>query len=196
MWKKLAAAFVAVVTVATSTTAVSGPFGISLGDPISKYKSAQLMAPGIYKLSIVPIPRDDLDYVVLTATPQQGICKISASSKNFEDDAYGEKIQNAFADVKRGLAEKYGSSRDFDFLKAGAIWDQPREYAMSLKTEERTLTSYWMRDDGSNLPPDVQIISLEAVGLSSDVTYWRVTYQGFSFEACHNEIERQRNDAL
>lgn len=180
-----------------ATPAIAGPFGFTMGEPISKYKVAEALELGRYKIQAVPVPRQDMDFVVVTATPAHGICKVTAISKDFPHDAYGTDILGEFDELKSALNQKYGPSKNFNFLKAGALWDEPREFAMALYKEERTLSSFWPLEVNSGpMADNIANISLTAKALNTDTTYWLLSYEFTNFEACTKALEAKENDAL
>ncbi len=59
---------------------------------------------------------------------------------------------------------KYGKRTKYDYLRSGSIWDEPKDWMMSLRQEERTLALFWSIDNGSVLAEHVSGISLQAKG--------------------------------
>lgn len=184
------------VALAVATPALAGPFGIEMGDPVSKYKYAAGDTPFYYTLSAVPTPFASADFYSVIATPETGICKVSMVTKTLQNDAYGEKVRDEYNSLKSALTEKYGKPDDsFDYLKHGSIWDEARDFAMSLSKEERTLSSFWTKPS-QPAAGDVSAVTLEAAAVSGSGTYTSVRYEFKNIDRCFEIIEASRTKGL
>ena len=166
----------------------AGPFGVRMGAPISSLPGAKagktVGEVTVYGLETVPNPNPEFESYVVTASAKTGICKIAGIGKDHSNDNDGAKVRDAFEELATILDQKYGPSKSYDFLHAGALWDGPSEYAMSLRQEERTLSRFWMPELKSNLPDDIATIVLEAEATDRATTYIALRYELANFEAC------------
>lgn len=176
--------------------ALAGPFGIEMGDPISKYKYKTTDSPYRYTLTQVPTPFPDADFYSVIATPETGVCKISMATKDFDNDSYGSKVQAEYEKLKKSLTDRYGSPTDsFDFLRSGSIWDESRDYAMSLKVDERVLSSFWA-PKGKPVSGDIATITLEATATSGTSTYLAVRYEFKNTDRCFEIMDAAKSKGL
>lgn len=180
------------------TLASAQAFGVRMGASVSEYGGRR--APGstnpFYFKIDVPQPNREFESYSAFATPQTGICKVSGLGITHANDRYGTASKSAFSGVKQALVSRYGRSRDFDFLKSGALWDEPHEWVWSIYKDERTLTSFWTREDGASLPPSIVSIMLDMRAVSSSSPYLSLTYEFANFRTCLAIIQRQDNEGL
>ena len=168
-------------------------FGVQQGDQISKYGGKPTRQPNQYEIK-APQPHNEFESYLVTSTPLTGICKITGIGKSHVSDDYGNEIKTIFLSFKTVLANKYGNSKNFDFLKSGSIWTEPREYGWSLYKKERTLTSFWDDTEGSVNLNRIQGIMLNATAISPSVTYLTLTYEFRNIDKC-TEISASGNNA-
>lgn len=134
----------------------SGPFGLPMGATLTQLKVVDKLVPvpnvpGSYLVRAVPKPHGAFESYVLAISETSGLCKIAAIGKDIESSSFGTEIQSAFAALDQALQEKYGNRKNFDFLRAGSIWDEPKDWMMGLLKKERVLSSYWDKEEGSVL---------------------------------------------
>ena len=168
--------------------AFASVFGISMGDPISKYKGANLVSNGIYLTDSVPIPNSSADHYFLMASPNVGVCKVILIGKTNAGDDSGSMARAQFASFRQALIAKYAGPRDFDFISFGALWTEPEEWTMAVTATERTLSATWSNDVGSRVPNDLTGITLEVVGRSKTTNFIRLTYEFANFSLCKAEL--------
>ena len=168
-------------------------FGVQQGEQVSKYGGKPTDQPNIYEIK-APQPNNEFESYLVTATPITGICKITGIGKSHASDDYGNEIKSIFLSFKTVLSNKYGNSKNFDFLKSGSIWTEPREYGWSLYKKERTLTSFWDDTEGSVNLNRIKGIMLNANAISPSVTYLTLTYEFRNIDKC-NQISASDNNA-
>ena len=160
-------------------------FGVNMGEPVSKYGGRPTgQSKYQYKIS-VPLPNREFESYVAYATPETGICKVSGIGRDHENDDYGSEVRSSYASLRSALTAKYGASKSFDFIKSGALWDEPREFVWSIYKDERSVASYWDRDEGSAIPSDIEIIGLQIKSVSSRATYISLAYEFRNMERCN-----------
>ena len=70
-------------------------------------------------------------------------------------------MRSLFLRITEQLAEKYGKSKLFDYLRGGSIWNEPREWAMAVHKNERVYTRYWDKAEHSDLQNGIKSIQLK-----------------------------------
>jgi hypothetical protein len=180
-----------------ATTAHAQAFGVVMGAPASRYGGKVVTASPYYFRISVPDPNDEFESYAVLATPETGICKVSAIGRTHSNDEYGTQVKAKFKDLESALAEKYGRPREFDFLKSGALWDGPREWVWSVYKHERTLASYWLTSTGASLPSPVEAIQLDTRSVDpSSGAYVALSYEFSNFDACKKIIARSDSSGL
>ena len=71
-----------------------------------------------------------------------------------------------------------------DYLLPGSIWDEPEDWMMALRQNERRLQAVWK---GSTLPNEVLTIILDASALSGSQGYLLLQYSFENEELCDSE---------
>ena len=174
-------------------------FGVQMGEPVSKYQGrtvASLNDPYYFRIT-VPQPNNEFESYSAIATPQTGICKVTGLGKTHENDSYGTEVRSSFDNLKVVLDGRYGKSERFDFLKAGALWKEPREWVWSIYKGERTLTAFWTVPNGSRLPANVNAIMLDTKSVNaSSGAYVTLGYEFSNFAQCKAVMERSQNSGL
>lgn len=195
LWKLLAAAL-ATSLAWCPMAATAGPFGFSMGDPISRYRARPSGEPGVYIIANPPFPRPDMDFYSVVATPQNGVCKIIVATKTNESDPYGAALRSDFSGLQAALASKYGAPSDtYDLLKNGAVWGQDREFTMSLKENDRILSTFWKLSSADQIE-GVATIMLVGKALSADANYVSLSYEFANFDLCIDELHARADSAL
>ena len=141
--KKLSVLLAAIVF---SSPSIAGPFGLGMGqslDELSKQMSLKKTKEFLFTASTAPRPHPDLQIYQLIVTPQHGLCKVGAVSRTFNTNVYGTAFLAKFDEIESALSEKYGKSDRQDFLRSGSIWNEPKDWMMGLRKQERVLN--WIR---------------------------------------------------
>jgi len=145
----------------------AGPFGLDFGMTLEQVKSVATIVKQIptnpYMYLITPAKKSSyFDVYEIMISPQFGLFDIMALGNTIESDEYGEKIRNEFNKVKDIISQTYGlPTNEFDFLKSGSIWSEPRDWLTALRKEERTYAAFWHGDDGLSLPAPLGSIALK-----------------------------------
>jgi hypothetical protein len=94
--------------------------------------------PFSYTMTSVPVPHPAFESYSVTVTQGDGLCKVMGIGKTLDTNSFGTEIQSAFDELEQALARKYGRHKKFDFLQAGSIWNEPRDWMSGLRHKERT----------------------------------------------------------
>ncbi|MDO8369135.1 MAG: hypothetical protein Q7S71_00170 [Candidatus Nitrotoga sp.] len=148
----------------------AGPFGLEMGTPLSELSKIMTLKPDvpyIYSTPLVPKLHPDFDTYQLVVTPNQGLCKVLAYSRLIKTSAYGSELVSKFNTLNENLTLKYGSPKRYDFVKQGSIWQEPRDWLMGLRKNERTIASIWSNEK-RELPDNINLIQIKAKALGLD----------------------------
>lgn len=173
---------VILISVFTSLLAAQGfaesvdPFGFAMGqtltDQVKSANQCQSKKEGIWSCKTAPTPLDGAEFYVIGVTSDGLVHTVKVVSSNFDNDEYGSKVKARYEEIESLLTAKYGKpDKEFDFLLSGSIWDEPKDFAMSLFKEQRTLSKFW-KIAGTGVA-----IMIQAFGSSMSSTYLIVQYQ-------------------
>jgi len=85
-------------------------------------------SPGIYRAQRVPQPHAAFESYTFVVAPTTGLCKLWATGKTIDNDAYGTALHSEFDGLQEVLDQKYGPHKNYDELNEGSIWREPREW--------------------------------------------------------------------
>ena len=138
----------------------------------------------------------DFEFYSVVVTPEHGLCKLTLAGNDVATSTFGTELKNKFEDLLSALNGKYGPpSNSFDFLRAGSIWNEPRDWMMGLLRKERTLASFW-GGRNTTLPDFLQSISITASALSTTKAFIRISYEFDNIDACMQTLKTKRNSKL
>lgn len=183
-------------------TSSAQAFGIQMGQNPAELAGAILIENQTqgelkaYQMKTAPQPHSEFESYTIWATDDLGVCKVVGIGKDHSPDKSGYGIRNAYSELKGALTSKYGQGKEFDFLHGGSIWNEMDEFAMSLKQGERTLASYFDRDEQNELPDEIVAISLQAHATGSRTTFLMLQYEFENFEACKAAQLKLDNNGL
>ena len=176
---------------------VAGPFGLAMGMKLSEFKGLEARKErGTYVTKEVPKPHSAFVSYVLMFGPKTGLCKIIAFGEVVETSVYGMELRMAFDRLEERLKAQYGKHEKFDHLRAGSIWNEPKDFMMSLLKQERFLASYWSAKSGSMLKDSLPGIMLKTDVLTTEKALLSVSYDFQNFQECVKELEAAEDDAL
>ena len=168
-----------------------------MGAPAARY-SGKLVSGSAFQYEIqVPSPNGEFEFYSAVAAPGTGICKVAGVGRTHRNDDYGVEVRNAFSNLTALLDEKYGKAQQFDFIRTGALWNEPREWVWSVYKHERTLASFWTLERGSPLPLNVEAVALEAKSVNpSSGAYLTLSYEFSNFRKCKEIMDRADDTGL
>jgi hypothetical protein len=94
-------------------------------------------------LRTAPKPHPAFDEYDLIFSPKEGLLKVQAIGPTISVNSYGDEAKEAFHDIAAQLSARYGPPNIADFLQAGSIWNEPKDWMMGLLKNERILASTW-----------------------------------------------------
>ena len=171
-----------------------GPFGISMG--LSKSGVEAVVGtplteaegqPNLFTTTMPPRPHPSFENYVLKILPTAGVCQVRAIGVTIRSSSHGVEIQRTFNDLTTMVSDTYGEYQEVDFLLPGSIWDEPEDWMMALRQNERQLQAVWDQDKGSTLSNGISSIILGTSALSSSQGYLILQYSFENEELCDSE---------
>jgi hypothetical protein len=193
--------FTAVVVGITSITGTAGPFGLSMGMTLEQVKKAGNFVPGsvpfVFKSQKVENGHPGFESYILLLTPTHGLCSVTATGIDVVTSVYGTELEEKHKEFVGALTNKYGKpSNSFDFVRNGSIWGDSNEWMMALYRKDRTLATFWSREDGVPLPDSLTTISIDTVALSTSKGYVTIKYEFNNNEVCVRAAKAKRDANL
>lgn len=182
-------------------SAIAGPFGLNKGMTLEELKKHGNFTPAgqpfVYTSKTLTNGHPDFEVYTVVLTPEHGLCKIQAVGSNIDSSSYGSELESKFKDLTSAMAGKYGSQgRNFDFLRSGSIWNEPKDWMMGLLKKERTLTTFWSPPESQNLPDSLATIVVEAIALSGSKGYIKLGYDFDNISGCLETLKAKKNSNL
>ena len=184
----------------TPARATGNPFGFEFGmtkeQAIARIgKSAMVKDSGVTTVfNTAPNPHPDFEAYVCSFSPEKGLLKIVALSKNVETSEDGTDLRRKFDVFRDALRDKYGKpEKDFDFCKGNEVECRSEYYMMELKEKNRYLDSFWSSTRGSNLPLHIQTIAISGIALGLNKGYIEVAYEFEGWDAFADQQNQKRN---
>lgn len=182
----LASLFVAIAFFALQNSAEAQSFGIEMGTPLNALNinedfSFNSRRPGHYFVYTVPKPHSKFDTYQVVAGPQSGACQVIGYGKN---DQSGTTVRADFDAVKTQLETKYGKGEDAMSLKSDAQWTAEDDWFKSILAYERSHSTYWTEQVGTDLNNDILAISLIIAPLSDSEASLVLMYSFKNWGGC------------
>jgi len=118
------------------------PFGLYEGMPLKDIEIVEDLGDSFYEIT-PPDPSTEFGQYYILLNKDLGLCKVIAI-KIEETNVYGTNVKSEYNKFKEMLTSNYGEPEtDYDFLLTDSIWDEPKDWLMSLEKKERILFSMW-----------------------------------------------------
>lgn len=178
----------------------AGPFGLDKGMSLEEVRRhGNFIAERDsfwYRTTSIRHGHDNFEGYSALIVPGFGLCKVLGIGKDINSNAFGDQVRATFQDLAAALTQKYGPpTNQYDFVKAGSIWNDPNDFMMGLVKEERVLSAYWI-GKGSSLPDRLQAISITARANTSSKGYVNISYEFDNANACLERSKARNNSNL
>jgi hypothetical protein len=180
-----------------------GPLGLAAGlnkDEIEAMSGQKLTLlnekQNLYGLTNAPKPNDSFERLALVVSPTIGLCQIRAIGKTITSNSFGNQLQSSFAEMQNALTEVYGKPSSLNTLMSGSIWDEPKEWMMSLYKKERYLSAEWRSTPGKPLRNNIDNIGMEARATGTSDGYYMLQYTFNNSAACDAEEKAKARSSL
>jgi hypothetical protein len=184
------------------TASAEGPFGFDYGmtkqQVIDKLgRNALSKDSGINVLfNTAPKPHPDFEAYILAFSPEKGLLKVTAVSKNISTSEDGADLRSKYNYFLDALKSKYGKAeKEFDFCKANDVECESQYYMMELMEKNRYLNSFWTASKVP-LPAHLQNISIDAKALDLHSGFIEVSYEFEGWDAFVDEQDKKRNSSF
>ena len=190
-----------IITTLTTLLAMSGTgasaqaFGIEKGSPIGSLNVVREINPFRYVVT-VPKPHPEFESYNVRTSSETGICSVTGIGKDHDSDRYGTSVKSAFSSLSNALNNIYGANKSYDFIKSEALWDEPEDWVMSLKQNERFYSTFWDEEEKSDMPEGLFSIGLGVYATSSDSAYVKLTYDFDNRDVCQKISDSQDEGGL
>jgi hypothetical protein len=150
-----------------------GPFGFEMGMTLEEVTAACTEEPNPMtekNAYMVKPQKSHPSFSVYTVSIDEnvGLYDIQALTINIPTSVYGTQLKTVFQSVLESLERTYGKGEVSDYLYRGSIWNEPRDWMMSLIKKERVLLAAWKKESETNLPDDIETIVIAATALGED----------------------------
>lgn len=177
------------------TMSAAQSFGLEMATPLENLPVLKDAGSGKYYVD-PPNPHPEFEAYIALVVPETGLCKVAAVGKDHKNDRFGTSVRTAYSTLMDALESRYGKHASVDFIKNGALWDGSNEWVMSIRQNERYLSSYWDDEENSDMPEDVANIALEVRALSSDTAYVSLSYEFRNFAECTKLLQQDATSGL
>ncbi len=174
---------------------MTAPFGIELNAPLSGAEILQDI--GGNKMVVSPAKAHPMftEYYV-QVSPTYGVVWVKGVGPIIDNDASGFGAQDRISKLSGQLALKYGAPRKVDILQHGAIWEESRDWVMSLLQQERSYFHIWEAGKSAQLPEDIETLFLGVTAYSSSESSTFVEYASSNLKEAEKEIDADLSDLL
>lgn len=191
--------FLPLVVLISPTLCWAGPFGFEYG--MTKEQVVELVGEKAleetrgnnYQFSTAPKPHASFETYMVVISPRAGLIRIKAISKTIETNIYGDDVKEEFHNILQALTTTYGKGENYDFLRAGSIWNEPQDWMVGLLKDERTLAASWRLQGHES---HMTAILLQAKGLSRDSGYITLDYEFEGFAEYMKEEEKKEQSVF
>jgi len=125
----------------------SDGFGIEMGWGIKNLENAGIemsdMGDSYYELLSVPKPHPSFERYLVQIDPEKGVHLIKAVGKSIATNGFGTSLKTEFNIIEKQLTSVYGKGEKTDWLIPTSIWDEPEDWYMGLRKQERFLFTIW-----------------------------------------------------
>lgn len=182
-------------------SAIAGPLGLNKGMTLEEIKKqgdfVSENQPFIYTAKTIASGHPDFGSYLVILTPEQGLCKILAISKDIETSGFGTELEGKYKSLMDAMSGKYETpGKNYDFLRSGSIWKEPQYWMMGLLKKDRTLSAYWSKPENNNLPDSLKSVLIEALPRSGSKGYLTIAYEFDNIDACVAVLRAKKNSNL
>ena len=173
------------------------PFGLRMGMTLAQMGgNPKNVAPGFYTLTSVPEPHSAFESYSIQVGPQTGLCWVKGIGRTLTTSVYGIELKHEFESMKKSLREIYGEPKVFDLLLPRSIWNEPRDWMMSVVKKERILAATWDEKSKASLPMNIKYVALGVSALNTNRGYIVLEFAFTNESKCEAEIREQQNRSL
>jgi hypothetical protein len=151
----------------------AGPFGFEMGMTLTDIAAVctEEPVPTAEKNEYMVKPQKShpgFSVYIVSISENAGLYNIQALNTNISTSVYGTQLKTFFQSTLESLERVYGKGKVSDYLYRGSIWNEPRDWMMSLVKQERVLLAVWEKGSEVTLPDDIETIVIGATAIRED----------------------------
>ena len=179
--------------------ALAGPFGFdttSKQNPADVYSYCEDDGSGFFNVECTnaPKPHPDMKFYLVSFVEGLGVCGIKGISNDISDSNTGYTTQGDTDAIANQIKIKYGSwTNKEDFLLSSSIWDESRDWMMSLIKKDRLYAYVWDLNRPVN---GIGSISVGAKALHTDTGYVVAEFLTPDYEKCETAKQNSAADSF
>ncbi|MDY7092974.1 MAG: hypothetical protein SX243_08385 [Acidobacteriota bacterium] len=169
---------------------LTGPFGLEAGAGREQVEEVlgelSPVRPAVFMTSSVPGDWPHLETLSLVITPNQGLCRLQATTALFPSAADGAEVRRRFAELQQRLTQSHGEPSLLDTAdgkSAGESW------MADLRQKRAALVAVWNAAGGSELGFNLASVTLSARALKDDEAFLTVDYLYTIWDYCRPALE-------
>ena len=181
----------------------AGPFGLAMGMSQAAIEAAigsdlETMEgqTNFYRATTVPRPLERVDFYGLLILPNAGLCQIRVAGITIDSSSHGVELRNEYRRVRDALESVYGTYGEGDYLRSGSIWNEPEDWMMAVRRNERVLQAAWDIEEGSTMRNNVKQILLGVRAPSTSKGWISLQYTFDNEEECEAERSQTTSSVL
>jgi len=168
-----------------------GPFGVTMGTPISHYASCERHPEqvGWYMCRSLPKSHASFEMYYIQAHPKIGVCFVKAIGKDIDRDARGEKTKAEIKKLALQIEQTYGPHTAIrDSLSSRSSFKAPDEWLAGVEQDERTFSYDWT---GGNYPNNIDSIHVFARATDGQTGYATAEFYFKNEKQCDSELDKE-----
>lgn len=173
----------------------TGAYGLTAGMDLEQVQQVagelQQLNPFTYIAGSLPGSHPDLETFALVITPEEGLCRLQATSAAIADAGDGTVVREKFDRLFEMLWGAHGKHQVVSTLLADSSHQAPHEWMTALLEKERVLMTLWTLDDGSELSGGLDRVVLSARALKPTEGFLNIDYTFFNWPGCQARLESQ-----
>ena len=180
----------AVIWSAPVQSQAEGPFGVTMGSPISKYPSCKKgEQAGYYTCDNLPKSHASFEFYSIQAHPKVGVCFVKGIGKDINRDSRGVMTRAEVKKLALQIEQTYGPHMAIrDELSSRSALKAPDEWLMAVDEGERTFSYDWTK---GNYPNNVDKIHVFARATSGQTGYAAAEFYFKNEKQCDAELDKE-----
>jgi len=176
------------------------PFGLQAGMALEQVEqqlgSVSAVGPFAYLGAAPEGSYEEVASLALIVTPDEGLCRIQATSEVIPTDAAGAEIRRSFGLLLERLWAEHGEPKVLDTLIPESLLGAKDQWMAALLAGDRVVLSLWNRERGSRLAEGLESVVLAARGLKEEQAYLSVEYVFYNWPGCEERLESVPRDTM
>ena len=182
--------FLALVYSAPVFAQGQAPFGVTMGSPISKYRSCEkAQQVGWYTCTTLPRSHASFEFYAIQAHPKLGVCFVKGVGKDINRDPSGIRTKAEIEKLAGQIAQTYGPhTRVRDVLSSDSELTGADQWTLAVEEEERTFSYDWT---GGRYPHDIDSIHVFASATDGKTGYAVAEFYFKNHKLCDEELDKE-----